>query len=143
LVSPAGIRVAGTQVADNFLWSPEEAVRNLYLDASHVERALAGSKDAAFLERTLRNRQTTARLVWNPRWFNPVLHKWLSRVRLPTFIVWGDQDRLFPAAHAPHFAQLIPGARHRTIEGCGHMPFIEKPAQFHALVDDFFAEACR
>jgi pimeloyl-ACP methyl ester carboxylesterase len=143
LAAPAGIRVPDVSVGDNFLWSAEETLRRLYSDPTLAANAAAGASDAATVERIFRNRQTTARLVWSPRWFNPSLGKWLHRMRMPTLLVWGEQDRLFPLAHAEPFAQLIPGSILRVIRDCGHVPFIEKPAEFLAIVDPFLREHAR
>ena len=43
----------------------------------------------------LKNRTTTAKLVWQPRGYDPHLHKWLHRIDVPTLMVWGANDRLF------------------------------------------------
>src|SRR5947209_8868654 len=40
-LAPAGIRVKGVPCGDNFIWGPEEAVRNLYHDQSFADRILA------------------------------------------------------------------------------------------------------
>jgi len=40
-LAPAGIRVKGVPYGDNFIWGPEEAVRNLYHDQSFADRILA------------------------------------------------------------------------------------------------------
>ena len=34
----------------------------------------------------LRNRTTTAKLIWQPRGYDPHLHKWLHRIDVPTLI---------------------------------------------------------
>jgi pimeloyl-ACP methyl ester carboxylesterase len=40
-LAPAGIRIKGVPCGDNFIWGPEEAVRNLYHDQSFADRILA------------------------------------------------------------------------------------------------------
>jgi pimeloyl-ACP methyl ester carboxylesterase len=143
LVAPAGIRVPGVSVGDNFLWSAEETLRRLYADPSLAASVVAGASDAASVERIFRNRQTTARLVWSPRWFNPALGKWLHRIRRPTLVVWGEQDQFLPAAHAQPYTDLIPGATLRFIGRSGHIPFIEQRAGFLEAVDPFLREHAR
>ena len=39
---------------------------------------------------------------------------------LPTLIVWGDQDRIIPVAHAYQAAEAMGGARLEILEGAGH-----------------------
>jgi pimeloyl-ACP methyl ester carboxylesterase len=64
-----------------------------------------------------------------------------GRVRAPTLIVWGDEDRLVPIAHGRRLAQVIPGARFDVVPACGHMPFIERPEEFLRVVRPFLAAA--
>src|SRR5438552_12985460 len=40
-LAPAGIRIKGIPCGDNFIWGPEEAVRNLYHDQRFADRILA------------------------------------------------------------------------------------------------------
>ncbi|MET8778618.1 alpha/beta fold hydrolase [Nocardia sp. NPDC004654] len=57
----------------------------------------------------------------------------------PTMIVWGDRDRILPAHHLTAARRLIPHAETFLFEGIGHMPQIECPDEFAALVLDFLA----
>ena len=71
----------------------------------------------------LKNRTMTARLAWQPRNHDPQLRKWLHRIKVPTLLVWGADDRLFPPDYAFAFAQLIPGAKTVVLPQCGHFGF--------------------
>jgi pimeloyl-ACP methyl ester carboxylesterase len=64
----------------------------------------------------------------------------LGEIGCPTLIVWGADDRTVPAAGAGEYARLIPGARKVVIEDTGHVPMVERPARFNALLDEFLAE---
>ena len=97
-LAPAGIRVKGVPCGDNFIWGPEEAVRNLYHDQAFADRILALTPSEEQMDVMLRNRFTVAKLGWQPRWFNPDLEKWLHRIKLPALIVWGDDDKIMPPA---------------------------------------------
>lgn len=44
----------------------------------------------------------------------------LKQLQLPTLLMHGAQDPLFPVVHAEHMAKLIPGAQLEIIEGLGH-----------------------
>lgn len=62
----------------------------------------------------------------------------LASIRGPTLIVWGNEDRDFPAHHAQALEQGIAGARAVCFEGVGHCPMIERPKAFAEAVNQFF-----
>jgi pimeloyl-ACP methyl ester carboxylesterase len=123
------------------MWSPEETVRNLYHDQAIAERLLEIPKTEDEQMVVLKNRLATAKLAWQPRLYNPDLHKWLHRVTVPTLILWGEDDKILPVAYGPPYRDLIPGARLEVIAGCGHMPHVEKHDEFVRLVTSFIEEA--
>lgn len=127
LVDAAGIRVAGIDGLDPFLTAPDELRRALYADPAKAPQPADGE---AALDEQLRNAVTTARLGWDPRFFNRDLPKWLHRVDVPALVVWGAEDRLFPLAYGAELARLIPGARLEIVERAGHLPHLEQPQAF-------------
>lgn len=62
-----------------------------------------------------------------------------GRVRAPTLLVWGDEDRLIPLAHGKRLQRAIAGARLEIVPASGHMPFIERPDEFLRVVRPFLA----
>ena len=56
---------------------------------------------------------------------------------LPTLIVWGERDRIIPAAHGEAAHAAIPGSRLEIFAGAGHFPHREQPVRFVSLVEDF------
>ena len=134
LVAAAGIRPGDIPTGDLFMWSPEDRVRKLVASASFAEKILALPQTPEQAEVALRNHFTTAKLAWEPRFFDPNLEQWLHRLAVPTQVVWGDQDRLFPVEYGRKLAGLIPGSRFTVIEDCGHLPQIEQPDRLAELV---------
>lgn len=63
----------------------------------------------------------------------------LDRVRtdLPTMIIFGDQDRCIPVAHAYSAHEAIPGSELHVIPGVGHQPQVQCPDTVARLVGDF------
>ena len=57
--------------------------------------------------------------------------------RVPTLIVWGDQDRIIPVAHAQRAHEAIPSSRLEVMEGVGHSPHVQDPTRFVAILMDF------
>jgi len=56
---------------------------------------------------------------------------------MPTLIVWGDQDRIIPVAHAYRAHDAFPNSRLEVMEGVGHYPHVEDPDRFVAILVDF------
>ena len=57
--------------------------------------------------------------------------------RRPTLILWGDCDRIVPAAHAQLFARDLPDAKLHVFENCGHFPQVESAEAFNQQVEAF------
>ncbi|MCX7790852.1 MAG: alpha/beta fold hydrolase [Chloroflexaceae bacterium] len=62
----------------------------------------------------------------------------LGDLRLPTLLVWGEADRVFPLETSQR-ALAIPGARLVVFPRCGHFPQIEAARAFHGLLLGFLA----
>jgi pimeloyl-ACP methyl ester carboxylesterase len=125
-LAPAGIRIKGVPCGDNFIWGPEEAVRNLYHDQPFADRILGLQPTEEQVDLMLKNRFTVAKLGWQPRWFNPDLEKWLHRIKLPSLIVWGADDKIMPPANAALWQERLPDARLVMLNACGHLPHVEQ-----------------
>ena len=142
-LAPAGIRVKGVPCGDNFIWGPEEAVRNLYHDQSFADRILALTPNEAQMDLMLKNRFTVAKLGWQPRWFNPDLEKWLHRITVPTHVLWGKEDKLLPSAYAERWRERVAGAQVTMIEACAHRPHLEQAERVADSVLAFIARAAK
>jgi pimeloyl-ACP methyl ester carboxylesterase len=58
----------------------------------------------------------------------------LAGLHPPALFIWGDQDRLIPAAFSRHVTEVLPGARHVVLAECGHVPQVELPERTNALI---------
>lgn len=56
---------------------------------------------------------------------------------IPVLVVWGDDDRILPPKHLKAAGKLIPGSRTHLFADTGHMPQVERPAEFAAVVGEF------
>ncbi|MCC2689689.1 MAG: catD 1 [Rhizobiaceae bacterium] len=61
----------------------------------------------------------------------------VKRITVPTLCMAGDQDGATPPELVRSMAELIPGAEFSIVEGAGHIPCVEKPAELVALMKDF------
>ncbi|MGH7266196.1 MAG: alpha/beta fold hydrolase [Candidatus Rokuibacteriota bacterium] len=65
------------------------------------------------------------------------LTKRIHRIRVPTLVIWGKEDRLVPAVYAEEFARRIVGARVEIVDGAGHAPHLEQGEPVARLVCEF------
>ncbi|MGD9601172.1 MAG: alpha/beta fold hydrolase [Gammaproteobacteria bacterium] len=67
----------------------------------------------------------------------------LARIRVPTLVVVGDQDRLTPPQVSRDMAAAIDGAELVILRNAGHLSNIEQPALFNRALDDFLSRLPR
>lgn len=67
-------------------------------------------------------RQSDATLTRSDHWST------LASTKIPTLLVWGDADRFVPVDVGRRIATLMPHARFVSLEGCGHLPTLERPS---------------
>ena len=78
-----------------------------------------------------------ARLALNEVMIDPAA---LGEWSIPTLLVAGEHDRLFPPSALEEVASVIPGARFEVIRGVGHSPYFEAPDEFNRLIEAFLSE---
>ncbi|MFI5296613.1 MAG: alpha/beta fold hydrolase [Polyangiales bacterium] len=70
----------------------------------------------------------------------PNLATELSRLRCPTFALWGVDDKYCPVSGAMTIAKECPGSRVLLLSQCGHWVMVEHAALFNRLCLDFLKE---
>jgi pimeloyl-ACP methyl ester carboxylesterase len=88
--------------------------------------------------------------IWKPTWprcaprlaqeASARLVDRLSRLRMPTHIVWGARDRVFPESQARDAAARLKDGSLAVIPDCGHLPHVECPGRFVAELERFLGE---
>lgn len=83
-----------------------------------------------------RANEAAARLLW------PLgdlgIHKRLHRIRIPTLLLIGSEDRVIPASYIKRYAGGISGwVEVRSIPGAGHMAEIDQPEAVAEAVSTF------
>jgi 2-hydroxy-6-oxonona-2,4-dienedioate hydrolase len=63
----------------------------------------------------------------------------IGGIAAPTLIVWGEQDEMIPLTVGQRLQKLIAGSKLEVIPQCGHLPALEKPAEFARRVLEFLA----
>jgi pimeloyl-ACP methyl ester carboxylesterase len=137
LAGSAGLYVPGVEQFDSFLNSDEQRLHAFFHDQKKAKEMIARVLSPEMEDIALKNRTIVAKLSWQPRSHDPHLEKWLHRIDVPTLLIWGDTDRLFPKEHALAFQEAIAGSKLVMIPNCGHVPQIEQPDAFVAALKSF------
>jgi pimeloyl-ACP methyl ester carboxylesterase len=61
----------------------------------------------------------------------------IEHIRVPTLVITGDEDKVYPPAMAKDIARRISGAELITMQGVGHLSNLEQPDEFNQAVLDF------
>ena len=126
LINAAGIHVDGVKKGDFFIASPEEFPELMFGDAKLGKSFFDAEGTAEFETIVFLNRLMAAKLAWSPRLFDPVLKKWLRRIKVPAQLIWGENNRVLPKEYGEGMAKMLAAAI-SVIPGAGHFVQIEKP----------------
>ncbi|HEY3129847.1 MAG TPA: alpha/beta hydrolase [Acidobacteriota bacterium] len=61
------------------------------------------------------------------------------KIKLPTLIVWGGEDRTVPLEIGERLSQVLPNSEMVVIEKCGHVPQEEQPEELLKIISRFLA----
>jgi pimeloyl-ACP methyl ester carboxylesterase len=86
---------------------------------------------------------TVLRALVDPGGQREVLVDQLPLLKIPTLVVWGARDRVFPQSQAKEAVAQLPEGSLILVPECGHMPHVECPDHFLAALDDFLGERGR
>jgi pimeloyl-ACP methyl ester carboxylesterase len=139
LVAPMGVYLPGCEPLDIFLRTDDQMIDSLFHAPELAARIKPDALDPAREDTILHNRVTTAKLCWQPRFYDPALARWLHRIKLPTTVVWGEEDAVLPAAYAQEWGRLVPHAQTHVIPNCGHAPQIEADERLEGILREAFA----
>jgi pimeloyl-ACP methyl ester carboxylesterase len=83
------------------------------------------------------NRQATGERFATPR--VPIDEAAIHALKVPTLVMWGDEDTLIPVSASHWFAKAIPGAKEIVYPHIGHIPMEEAADQSAKDVDAFLS----
>ena len=139
LVDAFGVKTGGRDerdIADIYVAPHDEIVRMTWADPGKAISDYSAMPEPDLL-RLARNRESFTYFGWKPYLHHPGLRRWLRRISVPTQVLWGSADGWVPPAYGRRYAELIPGAQFRLIEGAGHYPHLEQPGAFADAVLSF------
>ncbi|HNK64006.1 MAG TPA: alpha/beta hydrolase [Anaerolineales bacterium] len=61
----------------------------------------------------------------------------MPKIKQPTCIIWGKQDKIIPVEHAERFHHDIQNSEVLIFDSCGHVPMIEKAQETHDAIKAF------
>ncbi len=61
----------------------------------------------------------------------------MPMIKVPTLLIWGENDTATPLRDAKIMERLIPDAGLVSFPGCGHYSFLDNPYQFAAVLRSF------
>jgi pimeloyl-ACP methyl ester carboxylesterase len=142
LISPIGLWLDDTPVTNWMIITPAaDLATYLFYDPQGpvAKQVLGMPEDPQLLieaqQQFLWSMACTGKFVW------PIpdkgLKKRLHRIKAPTLLVWGREDRLVPPVYAQAFASRIPKAQVELVDQASHMPQLEQLTTVSARVHAF------
>jgi pimeloyl-ACP methyl ester carboxylesterase len=113
--------------ARQFVFGPFVRYPNRLREDLLLEQILGGMQQADGFEAALR---ATIRHDVRDR---------LGAIEIPTIVIAGLSDRVIPVSAAVSYHRRIPHSRLEIFERTGHVPQLERPLRFNALLDEFLA----
>lgn len=146
LIDALGVKFGGREerdIADIYALPEDELRRRTFFDPQRAlpDYAKLGDDEAMAI---VRDRSATALYGWRPYMHNPGLRQWLHRVRVPTLVIWGEDDGIVAPDYGDKLCRSLPDARFAHIGEAGHYPQIERPGEVADAIEGFVrAEATR
>jgi pimeloyl-ACP methyl ester carboxylesterase len=141
LIDPIGLWRDGAPTVNWMMLNPAELPGYVFRDpdgeAAHRMFTASGDGEARVVARVQLTwaMGATGKFIWPLP--DKGLKKRIHRVKVPTLLIWGKDDRLVPPVYAEEFARRIARARVETVESAGHAPHLEQPETVARLVRDF------
>jgi pimeloyl-ACP methyl ester carboxylesterase len=125
----------GTEKFLKMLFQNQDLITDEWIDEEFEMSSVPGAQWS--LLKTLRSIGN----IWGVRSaiYRPIIDR-LEEIQAPTLILWGAQDQILPVAHAHKAVKRLPNATLHIFNPCGHIPNIECPEEFNALVNDFLSD---
>jgi pimeloyl-ACP methyl ester carboxylesterase len=137
LIAPALMLDAEYPLTDLLALPGEEVLGLLVANPDVLAPHLPRNPDIDFIADRYRETTALARLMWeHPN--DLKLPRYLHRLKMPTMLVWGEEDRIVPAAQAEAWRKVLPDAHVRIVPDAGHLVHLEKP-EVVVMLGDFMA----
>jgi pimeloyl-ACP methyl ester carboxylesterase len=145
LIDPIGFWRDTDRIVNWMMLDPVRLRETLFHDPGGAPaRRMFGVGDAPEAATATRVRLTwasgaTGKFIW------PIpdkgLKKRIHRVKAPTLVLWGKEDRLVPPVYAEEFTRRLADARVQMVDAAGHAPHLEHPEKVARMIGDFVGRA--
>jgi 2-hydroxy-6-oxonona-2,4-dienedioate hydrolase len=113
-------------------WLRQKAAQ-VFFDERHVTEQVLDEIAAVVYDR--RSALQLVRLAQSAKRDN--LAACLPRVKVPTLLIWGENDQITPLETASQFYELLPNSKLETVPCCGHAAMLEQPEHFNRVLEGF------
>ncbi len=138
LIAPALMVDPAHPLTDILALNGEETIGRLVKNFEVLKSRIPENPGIDFIADRYRETTSLARIQWEQPndWKLP---RYLHRLKMPTLLVWGEDDQIVPAAQAGAWQQALPDARVEIVPDAGHLVHLEKP-EVVGLLGDFLSE---
>jgi pimeloyl-ACP methyl ester carboxylesterase len=130
LIAPAGFWIDELPIPDFFAAQLDEIAGLLFHDPKSPAAQLMTAIPSDFKALETMYVERVKRLAMASKFLWPIpdrgLKKRAYRIQAPTLLLWGDDDKLIPAAYAKEFTSRIKNSKVEMIKNSGHMPMYEQ-----------------
>jgi len=144
LVAPAGLWRDDAPVADILAMNSAELREHLWAASTGAAVVTDADREAAERAQELLELERVQDLTATGKFLWPIPDRGLKRrayrIKAPTLIIWGEQDKLIPPVYADDFADLIAGSQVAVLPNAGHLPMLEQPDAFADTIIQFLTE---
>ncbi len=142
LVSPSGVMKHSTPALDAYvmaaLYPDMDLAKNAFEMMSGSSRQINQKIIESFVERM---KLPNAKMAFMSTLLGlrnaEIITKLLTKISIPTLIIWGEDDPVIPIKYADDFVSSIQDCRFFMMNKCGHTPYVDDPQKFTKLVLDF------
>jgi pimeloyl-ACP methyl ester carboxylesterase len=132
LICPAGMIDPENPMIDLLAVPGEQVPGMLVSNFDVLKSKLPEKPDLEFIGERYRESATFARLFWEHPG-DPKFMRYLHRIKMPTMILWGDEDKLVPVQQTEMWRKFVPNAEIKIYKGAGHLVHLEKPEAVEAI----------
>ena len=120
------------------LWNKPKNIRKLEIEKEYIDDQVIEQYLEYEIERFLKNKKRF--ILIGSKLINPTLmqkiNKLYHKINLPTMIVMGSKDKVIPYNETKRYIEKLKNRKIKflTIDGAGHVPFIENFKKYNQIV---------